>query len=111
VMLFRLIGMLFGLFVWNSNRELRRTTISFLPQNSRIVAILVVPGQRICVWLHRYYFYSENNSYFRCSRAIQTYRVCLDRAKNSIRIGELRIVSEDSEKNSDFSVSARIVKR
>jgi hypothetical protein len=27
VMLFRMIGMLFGLFVWNSNGELRRTAV------------------------------------------------------------------------------------
>jgi hypothetical protein len=64
VMLFRMVGMLFGLFVWNSNRELRRTTaIPSPPQNSRIAAILTVPEQQICVWLHRCYFYSENSSY------------------------------------------------
>jgi hypothetical protein len=43
MMLFWMIKILFGLFVGNSNRELRRTTvISFSPQNSRIVVILTV---------------------------------------------------------------------
>jgi hypothetical protein len=36
--------------------------------------------------------------------------VCLNRAKNSIKIEELRIINEDSEKNNDFLVSVRIVK-
>jgi hypothetical protein len=63
-MLFRIVGMLFGLFVWNSNGELRITTaISSPPRNSRTTAILTVPEQQICVWLHRYYSYSENSSY------------------------------------------------
>jgi hypothetical protein len=44
VILFLMIGMLFGLFVWNSNIELRITTVILsLSRNSRIVAILNVP--------------------------------------------------------------------
>jgi hypothetical protein len=39
-----------------------------------------------------------------------TLRMCLDRAKNNIKIEELKIGNENSEKNSDFSISARIVK-
>jgi ABC-type antimicrobial peptide transport system ATPase subunit len=39
------------------------------------------------------------------------YRVCLDRAKNSARIEELRIANEDSKKIVIFSISAMIVKR
>jgi hypothetical protein len=35
----------------------------------------------------------------------------LDRVKNNIRIEKLRIINEDSEKNSDFSVKVRIVKK
>jgi hypothetical protein len=63
-MLFRMVGMLFGLFVWNSNGELRRTAvIPSPPRNSRIATILTVPEQKICVWLHRCYSYSENSSY------------------------------------------------
>jgi hypothetical protein len=63
-MLFWMVRMLFGLFVWNSNGELRRTAaIPSLPRNSRITTILTVPEQQICVWLHLYYFYSENSSY------------------------------------------------
>jgi hypothetical protein len=45
-----MIEILLGLFVENSNEELRRTTIiSSSPQNSRITAILIVPEQQICV--------------------------------------------------------------
>jgi hypothetical protein len=63
-MLFRIVGILFGLFVWNSNGELIRTAaIPSRPRNSRTAAILTVPEQQICVWLHRYYSYSENSSY------------------------------------------------
>jgi hypothetical protein len=50
MILFRMIGMLFGLFIWNSNEELRKTTgIPSLSQNSRTIAILTVPEQHICV--------------------------------------------------------------
>jgi hypothetical protein len=43
MMLFRMIEILFELFVWNSNGELRRiTVISSLPWNSKIVTILTV---------------------------------------------------------------------
>jgi hypothetical protein len=82
--------MLFGLFVWNSNGELRRTAaISSPPRNSRTTAILTVPEQQICVWLHCYYFYSENNSY---SHVIQTYPTGMfGSAKNSIIAAVLRI--------------------
>jgi hypothetical protein len=39
-----MIEILFGLFVENSNGELRRTTtISNSPHNSRIIVILTVP--------------------------------------------------------------------
>jgi hypothetical protein len=38
-------------------------------------------------------------------------RMCLDRIKNSVKIEKLRIVNQNSKKNYDFSVSARIVKR
>jgi hypothetical protein len=42
-MLFWMIKILFGLFFGNNNGELRRTTtISFSPQNSKIVVILTV---------------------------------------------------------------------
>jgi hypothetical protein len=59
-----MVGMLFGLFLWNSNGELRRTTvISSLHRNSKIAAILIAPEQWICVWLHCCYLYSDNNSY------------------------------------------------
>jgi hypothetical protein len=79
-MLFRMIEILFGLFVGNNNEELRRTTaISSSPQNSRITSILIVPEQQICVWIHNCYSYSENNSYSAISdpskhtRTIQTH--------------------------------------
>jgi hypothetical protein len=45
-----MVEILFGLFVGNSNGELRRTTvISSSPQNSRIAVILTVPEQQIYV--------------------------------------------------------------
>jgi hypothetical protein len=38
-----MVKILFGLFVGNSNGELKKTTvISFSPQNSKIIAILIV---------------------------------------------------------------------
>jgi hypothetical protein len=56
--------MLFGLFVWNNNGELRRqAAISSLHRNSRITTILTVPEQQICVWLHCYYSYSETGMF------------------------------------------------
>jgi hypothetical protein len=59
-----MVEILFGLFVGNNNEELRRTTaISSSPQNNRIVAIFTVLEQQICVWIHNYYLYSENNGY------------------------------------------------
>jgi hypothetical protein len=67
-MLFQMVEILFGLFVGNSNEELRRTTvISSSPQNSRIVTISTVLVQQIYVWIHNYYFYSENNGYYAIS--------------------------------------------
>jgi hypothetical protein len=64
VMLFRMIEILFGLFVGNSNGKLRRTAVILSSsQNSRITSILIVPEQQICVWIHNCYFYSENSSY------------------------------------------------
>jgi hypothetical protein len=43
MMLFRMIGILFGLFVGNNNEELRKTTaISSPTRNNRITAILAV---------------------------------------------------------------------
>jgi hypothetical protein len=40
----------FGLFIENSNEELKRTTtILSSPQNNRIIAILIVPKQQIYV--------------------------------------------------------------
>jgi hypothetical protein len=63
-MLFWIVEMLFGLFVWNSNGELRRTAVIPSPsRNSRTTTILTVPKQGIYVWLYLYYFYSENNNY------------------------------------------------
>jgi hypothetical protein len=45
-MIFRMIEMLFELFVYNSNEELRRITVISSPsQNSRIIAILTVSEQ------------------------------------------------------------------
>jgi hypothetical protein len=45
-----MVEILFGLFVGNSNEELRRTVIiSSSPQNSRITVILIVLEQQICV--------------------------------------------------------------
>jgi hypothetical protein len=42
-MLFRMIKMLFGLFFWNSNEELRIiAAISSLPRNNRTAVILTV---------------------------------------------------------------------
>jgi hypothetical protein len=50
MMLFRIVEILFRLFVGNNNRELRRTVaISFSPYNSRIVTILTVSKQQIYV--------------------------------------------------------------
>jgi hypothetical protein len=63
-MLFQMVEILFGLFVGNSNGKLRRTgVISSLLHNSRIVVILTVSKQQICVWIHNGYFYSENSNY------------------------------------------------
>jgi hypothetical protein len=46
MMLFQMVEILFGLFVENSNGELRRTTaISSSPHDSRITDILTVPEQ------------------------------------------------------------------
>jgi hypothetical protein len=59
-----MVEILFGLFIENSNGELRRTlAILSSPQNSRIAAILTVSEQQICVWIHNCYFYSENIIY------------------------------------------------
>jgi hypothetical protein len=45
-----MVEILFGLFIGNSNRELRRTVaISSSPQNRKITAILTVPEQQIYV--------------------------------------------------------------
>jgi hypothetical protein len=50
MILFRMVEILFGLFVENSNEELRKTTIIlFSPQNSRIADIFTVSEQRICI--------------------------------------------------------------
>jgi hypothetical protein len=95
-----MVEILFGLFVWNNNGELRRiTVISSPPWNSKIAAILTAPEQQICVWMHNCYFYFENSGYYVIpSPSKYALRVCLDRAKNSIRIEKLRIANEDSEK-------------
>jgi hypothetical protein len=46
MMPFEIVEMLFGLYIWNSNGELRRTTTILSPtQNSRIIVILTVPKQ------------------------------------------------------------------
>jgi hypothetical protein len=46
MMLFRMVEILFELFVRNSNEKLRRTTvISFSSQNNRIIVILIVSEQ------------------------------------------------------------------
>jgi hypothetical protein len=46
MMLFQMVEILFGLFIENSNGELRRTTaISLSPHNSKIAAILTVSKQ------------------------------------------------------------------
>jgi 2-C-methyl-D-erythritol 4-phosphate cytidylyltransferase len=59
-----MVEILFKLFIWNSNGELRRTTtISSLSRNSKIDVILIVSEQQICIWMHNYYSYSENNNY------------------------------------------------
>jgi hypothetical protein len=45
-----MVEILFKLFVWNSNGELGRTITILSPSwNSRIVAILIVSEQQICV--------------------------------------------------------------
>jgi hypothetical protein len=76
-MLFRMVEILFGLFVGNSNGVLRRTTIiPSSPQNSKIAVILTVSEQQICVWIHNYYFYSENNNYY----------VIPDSSKHTLRV-------------------------
>jgi hypothetical protein len=50
MMLFRMVEILFGLFVENSNEEWRRTAvISFSPQNNIIAVILIVSEQYIYV--------------------------------------------------------------
>jgi hypothetical protein len=93
-----MVEIFFGLFVGNSNGELRRTaTIPSSPQNSKIIVILTVPEQQICIWIHNCYSYSEDSSYSVISGPSK-HTICLDRTKNSVRIEELRIVSEDSEK-------------
>jgi hypothetical protein len=51
----------------------------------------------------------KNKSYKTSCIIFLLYRVCLD-AKNSVRIEELRITNEDSEKIVIFSISVRIVK-
>jgi hypothetical protein len=64
-MLFQMVEILFGLLVWNSNGELRRTAA--IPSPSRysgIAAIFTVSKQQICVWFSNCYFYSENNIYY-----------------------------------------------
>jgi hypothetical protein len=59
-----MVEILFGLFVGNNNGDLRRATaIPSSPQNSKIAAILIVPEQQICVWIHNCYSYSKNNNY------------------------------------------------
>jgi hypothetical protein len=46
MMLFRMVEILFELFVRNSNGKLRRTTvISFSSQNNRIIVILIISEQ------------------------------------------------------------------
>jgi hypothetical protein len=61
VMLFRMVEILFELFVGNSNGELRRTTtILSSPQNNRITTILTISEQQMDTQL---LFYSENSSY------------------------------------------------
>jgi hypothetical protein len=43
MMLFRMIKILFRLFVWNSNEELRKiAAISSLPRNNRTAVILTI---------------------------------------------------------------------
>jgi hypothetical protein len=50
MILFRMVEILFELFVEKNNGELRRTTvITSSPQNSRIIVILTVPEQQIYV--------------------------------------------------------------
>jgi hypothetical protein len=57
VMLFRMVEILFGLFVGNSNGELRRTTtILSSPQNNRITTILTISLFRNNRWIHNCYF-------------------------------------------------------
>jgi hypothetical protein len=70
-----MVEILFGLFVENSNGELRRTTtIPSSPQNNIITIILTISEQQICVWIHNYYFYFENSNYSAISDpSIQTY--------------------------------------
>jgi hypothetical protein len=52
-----MVEILFGLFIGNSNGELRRTTIiPSSPQNNKIAVIFTIPE-------HYCYFYSENNNY------------------------------------------------
>jgi hypothetical protein len=64
VILFQMVEILFGLFIWNSNGELRRTITILSPLwNSRITAILTISEQQICVWMYNCYSYSENSGY------------------------------------------------
>jgi hypothetical protein len=50
VILFRMVGMLFRLFVWNSNRELRRRIIILSPpRNSRTTVILGFGTTDLCL--------------------------------------------------------------
>jgi hypothetical protein len=51
MILFRMVEILFRLFISNSNRELRRTAAISSPlRNSRKIVILTVSEQQICVW-------------------------------------------------------------
>jgi hypothetical protein len=50
MMLFWMVEILFGLFVWNSNGELRKTIVILSsPQNNIITVILIVSEQQIYV--------------------------------------------------------------
>jgi hypothetical protein len=59
-----MVDILFGLFLWNNNRELRKiVAITSPPWNSRITTIFTILEQQIYVWMHNYYSYFENNGY------------------------------------------------
>jgi hypothetical protein len=50
MIIFHMVEILFGLFVRNSNGELKKIiTISSLPQNNRIITIFTVSKQHIYV--------------------------------------------------------------